>query len=130
MSTKQTIEKLFGPLSIAIVASFLRGATVEDVATFVYFPPGAGSTLAKLEHWIFLLVVWLLLYALGGLAALGPAKAWKKIAGGVFGSLKVLPGFDALVGKGMEKELAMIRKDLLGDGDKDAYPKASSSQYI
>eukprot|EP00615_Pteridomonas_danica_P002513 CAMPEP_0114346224 /NCGR_PEP_ID=MMETSP0101-20121206/12882_1 /TAXON_ID=38822 ORGANISM="Pteridomonas danica, Strain PT" /NCGR_SAMPLE_ID=MMETSP0101 /ASSEMBLY_ACC=CAM_ASM_000211 /LENGTH=495 /DNA_ID=CAMNT_0001482711 /DNA_START=106 /DNA_END=1593 /DNA_ORIENTATION=+ len=51
---------------------------------------------------------------------MGPAKAWKQIAGSIFGSLKVLPGFDNLLGKGLEKELKTIREGLLGDGDADA----------
>jgi hypothetical protein len=31
-----------------------------------------------------------------------------------------MPGFDGLVGKGLEKEITQLRKDLLGDGDADA----------
>jgi len=130
LCTMSPVEQFLGPLAVAVLVSFWRGATTEDVAAFVYFPPAEGSKLAQVEHYVFLFVAWRVLCGIGGLAALGPAKAWKKIAGTVFGSLKVLPGMNALVGKGMEKEMAMIRKDLLGDGDKDAQQLVSAPREI
>jgi len=102
----------------------MKSALVAAAAAAAYFkfpnPPNAASRLAMIEHAVFVLLTLMALKGALDLASLGPARAWKKIAGAIFGSLNALPGFDGLVGKGIEKEITQLRKDLLGDGDADA----------
>ena len=98
-------------------------AAVGETCTLLITDPSRMPQWVQLlEHGIFLLVLLRLVRSIFGLAKLGPRRAYKKVAGAVFGSLaSAVPGFEGLVDKGLESELATIRTELLGDGDSDAW---------
>jgi sphinganine-1-phosphate aldolase len=100
------------------MAQFCTSEIMEKLR-LILSPPDAHN-LRKLEHIVFLLFCVKLVKVSLSLIRMGPAKAWKQIVGTIFGSLKILPGFDNLLEKGMENELKTIRQGLLGDGDADA----------
>jgi len=113
-----------------IVAILAISCDVSDVKMMILSPP-TDTNHRFVEHILTQLILLKCLFVLWGLAQLGPAKAWKRVVGGIFSSLQGMPGFEGLVDKGIEKELIQIRKDLLGDGDVDALhsiPKTGLSQ--
>jgi uncharacterized membrane protein required for colicin V production len=60
---------------------------IQQLFQLILSPPTA-QRLKQLEHLVFLLFVVKFVFRLYALIRMGPAKAWKKIVGAIFGSLK------------------------------------------